>query len=97
MRVTTLRMQQFRSFVDSGAVSLEQINVLIGANNSGKSAVIRALYQLQQGLVDVFGDVRVGSTSAQVDIELVDLEIANGWSLAPTPASVTFGARPRFS
>lgn len=36
------------SFADTGRVELSQINVLIGRNNSGKSAFIRAILQLQR-------------------------------------------------
>lgn len=62
-------MKNFRSFEDSGEIPLSNINVLIGANNSGKSSILRALHQLQTGIDDIYGDVRVGSTSATIDIK----------------------------
>jgi predicted ATPase len=75
-------MQNFRSFVDSGRIELGAINVLIGANNSGKSTVLRGLHQLQHGLTDLFGDVRVGSTQANIEIELTNVHGTTGWRTA---------------
>ncbi|UUA73299.1 ATP-dependent nuclease [Cellvibrio sp. QJXJ] len=66
--IKTIRIRKFRSFEDSKEISLSDINVLIGANNSGKSSVLRALHHLQQGLNDPFGDVRVGATKATIDM-----------------------------
>jgi hypothetical protein len=74
-----MRMQNFRSFVDSGRIELSSVNVLIGANNSGKSSILRGLHQLQAGLTNPFGDVRVGSARAQIEIEL--LGVAGEWGL----------------
>lgn len=76
MRVTSLHLHNFRSFVDSGLVPLDQVNVLIGANNAGKSSLIRALHLLQTGNLVTFSDVRSGATTAVVDIEIA--EVTNG-------------------
>ncbi len=70
MKVKSINLKNFRSFEDSGVIELGQVNVLIGANNSGKSSIIRGLHQLQHGLPDLYGDVRVGSEFATVEIEL---------------------------
>ena len=68
MQITYVRLQNFRSFVDSGPIELAGINVLIGANNAGKSSVLRGLHQLQQGLPDIYADVRVGAAEAYIEI-----------------------------
>jgi hypothetical protein len=72
MRATHIRLQNFRSFADSGVIELAGINVLIGANNAGKSSILRGLHQIQQGLNNQFADVRIGSTKASVEIGLED-------------------------
>ncbi len=44
MRLVKARVQGFQSFSDSGDVEfLEGINLVIGQNNAGKSAFLRAL------------------------------------------------------
>ena len=45
--MTTFRMERFRQFDEPVAISLDQITVLIGANNSGKTAVLQALALFQ--------------------------------------------------
>lgn len=77
-------MQNFRSFSDSGIITFQTINVIIGTNNSGKSSILRGLHQLQQGVVDQFGDVRVGSANALIRMELAEVSGLAGWpSSAP--------------
>jgi AAA domain, putative AbiEii toxin, Type IV TA system len=79
MRVTSLRIQNFRSFIDSGPINLSDINVLIGSNNAGKSTILRGLHQLQHGLSDPLADVRVGATQAQIEIGLINGQNAQDW------------------
>ena len=57
MRVTSLQLQNFRSFENMEPIELDQINVLIGANNAGKTSILRALYLIQQGGDNIFADV----------------------------------------
>jgi AAA domain, putative AbiEii toxin, Type IV TA system len=88
MKVKSIRLQNFRSFVDSGEIALEQINVLIGENNSGKSSVLRGLHLLQQGIGDSFSDVRVGSENAQIEMQLVEASTCVPWCIAPGTGKV---------
>lgn len=81
MRVASIQMRNFRPFIDSGPIPLTSVNVLIGANNSGKSSVLRGLHLLQHGLNDIFGDVRVGSNEALINIELL-IDHPTPWSTA---------------
>lgn len=81
MRVTTFRVTNFRSFVDSGPIALGPINVLIGANNAGKSSLLRALHQIQLGGQAVAGDIRAGQTSCQIEIQLEDVRNVQKWSV----------------
>lgn len=44
MRLTKIRVEGFQSFLDSGEVDFEDgFNLIIGQNNSGKSALLRAM------------------------------------------------------
>lgn len=71
MRVSRIQVSNFRSLANA---SLEPgaVNVLVGANNAGKSSVIRALYQMQAGGGQPFADVRTGSSASSIEISLVD-------------------------
>jgi hypothetical protein len=55
------------------AIELDQINVLIGPNNAGKSSILRALYLLQVGFGDVHHDVRINAPHAQIIIHLENI------------------------
>ncbi|MFZ3300463.1 AAA family ATPase [Ralstonia pickettii] len=72
MRVNSLQVRNFRSFEDSGAIDFDSINVLVGANNAGKSSILRGLYHVQEGLGVILDDVRVGSNVAYIDISISD-------------------------
>lgn len=78
MRVTSLKITNFRSIVEMPRIELSGINVLVGPNNAGKSSLIRALYSIQQGSGNLRPDMRVGATESQIEIELGELN-ANGW------------------
>lgn len=79
MRVTSLELSRFRSFVHMGPIDLGQINVLIGANNAGKSSILRGLYSIQQGLENPYSDVRVGGTSSEIGIGIEDISASSPW------------------
>jgi ABC-type transport system involved in cytochrome c biogenesis ATPase subunit len=92
MRTTSLRLQNFRSFADSGPIELSQINVLIGANNAGKTTILRGLSQLQHGVPDPYGDVRVGKADAHIEIGIVEGQDAPGWITQGSTEYFTFNA-----
>ncbi|MHB1488412.1 MAG: AAA family ATPase [Acidimicrobiales bacterium] len=43
MRLTKIRVQNYKSFIDSGEIRLEQVQALVGENNAGKSNLLRAI------------------------------------------------------
>lgn len=43
MRLTRIRVQNYKSFIDSGEVRLEQVQALVGENNAGKSNMLHAI------------------------------------------------------
>lgn len=71
MYVKTITIRNFRSFAECTLNLSRGLNVLIGANNSGKSTIIRALGLLQQPTALAPDDTRVGgATAPEIDIVL---------------------------
>jgi predicted ATPase len=79
MLVTSLEIENFRSFESMGPIELDRINVLVGPNNSGKSSILRALHQLQIGAGgsdgNIFADVRVNTSLAKIIIGLEAVDV----------------------
>jgi predicted ATPase len=50
VKITTVRLRDFKSFADSGDIELGQINVFVDRNNTGKSTIIQTVHFLQQGV-----------------------------------------------
>ena len=73
MKVKSIALHNFRSFSDAISLELSQLNVLIGANNSGKSSVLRGLAVMQQTSQTGPPDVRVGASAASITIHLENL------------------------
>jgi predicted ATP-dependent endonuclease of OLD family len=46
VKLTSVRIQNFKSVVDSGPFRVDDVTCLVGKNESGKSAVLDALYKL---------------------------------------------------
>ena len=46
MKLTTVQLREFRSINDSEPFDVEEITCLVGKNESGKTALLRALYQM---------------------------------------------------
>lgn len=78
--LTSLRVQNYRSFKDSGEMPLSPLTILVGRNNSGKSTLLRAIYQLQQAAPWSADDIRVGAPSVLIHL---------GFDRLPTPPFTT--------
>ena len=89
MRIHSFRVANFRSFQDSGLIELAPVNVLIGANNAGKSSLLRALHLLQLGSQIAAADVRVGTTEYEIEINLEDVSRVPKWQALDDPAKVS--------
>lgn len=74
MRIDSIRLTNFQSFADSGEITLEDLTLFVGRNNSGKSAILNAIRQHQEGLGMSGRDlVRVGATEAAVLTRVSDI------------------------
>jgi len=72
MIFTTLQVLNFQSIADSGELKLGPINVLIGRNNTGKSALLRAVYLIQEGSSRSVDNIRLGTGASQVLLGFAD-------------------------
>lgn len=50
MPITSLRLQNFRCFRDSGALPIAPLTIIFGRNNAGKSTILQSLLVLRQTL-----------------------------------------------
>ncbi|WP_432021111.1 ATP-dependent nuclease [Streptomyces sp. 1222.5] len=71
MRIANVQIQNWKSFEDTGSLQLGRINVLLGRNNSGKSAILHAVHLLQSGANLSMESIRIGTPEAAVTCELV--------------------------
>jgi predicted ATP-dependent endonuclease of OLD family len=73
MKLSGLRVVNYKCFADSGIVELGPINVLIGRNNAGKSTLIHATHLVQQGAAYSTNDIRLGADYSEVTYYLTDV------------------------
>jgi hypothetical protein len=70
---TSIQVKNLRSIDDSGRLPLGPITVVIGANNAGKSTLLRAVAVIQDN-TDLRGsDVRVGAQLAEIELGFTTL------------------------
>ena len=90
MWVSSIRIDNIKSFETSGTIRLDKkMNILLGANNSGKSTILRVLYLVQNAAILTPSDVRIGAPNASAAIKLEDIDnpYVGGWiksGLVPT-------------
>jgi len=68
MFIEKFQLTNFRSFASTEEIPCSRVNVILGANNSGKSSILSALYASQRGSRIEKADVRIGSSTFYVDI-----------------------------
>jgi predicted ATPase len=68
--VESVHVRGYRSIADSGPLPLGPVTIVIGRNNSGKSALLRAMYLMQQGAPFAISDVRLRENEYHVDLSL---------------------------
>jgi AAA15 family ATPase/GTPase len=72
VRLIEVRIQNFKSIDDSGVIGLNPINLLMGPNDSGKSAFLQAVYTLQVAGGPRRNSVRVGAKEALIEGRFVE-------------------------
>lgn len=70
MKITSLRLQNIRTFLDSGPIELGPITLLVGKNNTGKSTLLRAIGTLQSNSGLDGNAVRHGFNSGVITMQL---------------------------
>lgn len=50
--IASIRLRNFKGYVDSGTIPLRPLTVLIGPNNAGKSTLLHAILALKQTITD---------------------------------------------
>ena len=71
MIIRSVRVQNWKCFADTGVLDLGRVSVIVGGNNSGKSAILKAIHLMQNGADAWSSDVRIGEASGQFDALLV--------------------------
>lgn len=80
MRISSLDIQDFRSFRElKNPLEFGSINVLVGANNSGKSSILKAIHLIQDGAELSPLDVRIGAIGSKITIGLTDVLGISMW------------------
>ena len=75
MWISKLTLENFRSYEQAELNFSSRINVLIGANNAGKSSILLPLLGLQEGLPHPTSrDARIGATKSQVNITFGNID-----------------------
>src|SRR6266566_3565530 len=78
MWVSSLEINNIKSFEASGIIRLDKkMNIILGANNSGKSTILRVLYQAQNPASLTFSDIRIGATDASAYLSLEEVDNSN--------------------
>ena len=58
MKLTSVRIRRFRNIIDSTPISVEpHVTCLVGKNESGKTAILEALYRLKPIYPENFRDI----------------------------------------
>src|SRR2546421_682704 len=82
MWVSSLEINNIKSFATSGTIRLDKkMNIILGANNSGKSTIIQVLYQPQIQASLTISDIRIGATDTSAYLSLEEVDNSNIVSL----------------
>ena len=68
MKLVWFQVQEFQSVKNSGIIQVDDITCLVGKNESGKTALLRALYRLHP-IVDTGGAFSVTHDYPRMDVE----------------------------
>jgi predicted ATPase len=80
MKIESVSIHNFKSIEMLEDLPLGQITLLVGPNNSGKSALIQALYSFQDGGPGLIASRRVGTSDNSVTIRVSQMA-NNPWNM----------------
>jgi len=78
VKISSAYISNFRCFKYVDA-KFTDINVFVGANNSGKSSILKALAAFQSGLEVISNDIRSGSVRCSLRFELLEIPFPFCW------------------
>jgi predicted ATP-dependent endonuclease of OLD family len=70
VKITKLEINNFKSFAIASIEFCDGINLIIGPNNSGKSALLKSILWLQIGYPISHNDIRISQSSLSIKIDL---------------------------
>jgi AAA ATPase-like protein len=77
MKLRTVRVREFKSIWDSNAFEVDKVACLVGKNESGKTAVLQALYRLNP-IVDDEGNFDVTDDYPRSEVEDYQQDVESG-------------------
>jgi predicted ATP-dependent endonuclease of OLD family len=77
MRLRTVRVREFKSIWDSNAFEIDRVACLVGKNESGKTAILQALYRLNP-IVDNEGNFDVTDDYPRSEVEDYQQDVESG-------------------
>ncbi|QIA23643.1 AAA family ATPase [Mesorhizobium sp. AA22] len=96
MRIDRFQLSNYSSFSDTGPVDLKPgINIIVGENNAGKSAILRSLYHLENTphrSPREFRAERLGYSHLDLDVSISGDEIKSAWLKSITEINWTLAS-----
>lgn len=90
MKLKWFRVREFQSVRDSGPVNIDDIVCLVGKNESGKTALLKALYRLNP-IVPADGNFNVTLDYPRMEVEDYRHDVESGKRAQAVPIEVCFG------
>lgn len=73
MWISEVTLNNFRSFENANIQLSKGINLIVGANNSGKSTLLKSILWLQEGFSLDINDVRISQETGYIRIQIDDV------------------------
>jgi hypothetical protein len=89
MKLTNFKVREFRSVFDSGLISIQEVTCLVGKNESGKTALLKALYRLNP-IVEEDSQFNVTDDYPRKEVTDYEYEVASNARPPATPIEAQF-------
>lgn len=90
MKLRWFQVSEFQSVRDSGRVNVDEITCLVGKNEAGKSALLKALYRLNP-IIESDGKFDVTLDYPRMEVEDYRHDVESGTRDVATPIRVAYG------